>query len=157
MSPRNTAPEVHSSNKSHYRMNRTVIFSQKFECRLAHDSWLYSSYRGALVFTSTMALLLKNVCDVPGRQAPAGWKQLSTLTSVLRQSNRPSQYARPRTRTVSPLLSPTPCMARHGLSVGRQWRSYATKPPGGGGSGFPGFNLGPQHQKGEALKEYVCP
>lgn len=30
-------------------------------------------------------------------------------------------------------------------------RNYA-QPPGGG---FPGFALGPQHQKGEALKEYV--
>lgn len=33
-------------------------------------------------------------------------------------------------------------------------RNYA-QPPGGGG-GFPGFSLAPQHQKGEALKEYVC-
>lgn len=33
-------------------------------------------------------------------------------------------------------------------------RHYA-QPPGGGG-GFPGFSMAPQHQKGEALKEYVC-
>ncbi len=33
-------------------------------------------------------------------------------------------------------------------------RHYA-QPPGGGGGGFPGFSMGPQHQKGEALKEYV--
>ncbi|KAI0316146.1 P-loop containing nucleoside triphosphate hydrolase protein [Amylostereum chailletii] len=37
-------------------------------------------------------------------------------------------------------------------------RYYAQKPPGGGGAGggggFPGFSMGPQHQKGEALKEY---
>ncbi|SJK97789.1 related to Heat shock protein 78, mitochondrial [Armillaria ostoyae] len=32
-------------------------------------------------------------------------------------------------------------------------RHYA-QPPGGGGGGFPGFSMGPQHQKGEALKEY---
>ena len=30
-------------------------------------------------------------------------------------------------------------------------RSYAQQQ----GGGFPGFSLGPQHQKGEALKEYV--
>jgi hypothetical protein len=36
--------------------------------------------------------------------------------------------------------------------------SYATKPPGGASDSgsFPSFSLGPQHQKGEALKEYVC-
>ena len=30
-------------------------------------------------------------------------------------------------------------------------RNYAQQPAGG----FPGFSFGPQHQKGEALKEYV--
>lgn len=34
-------------------------------------------------------------------------------------------------------------------------RHYAQPPGGGGGGGgFPGFSMGPQHQKGEALKEY---
>ncbi|KAG6844829.1 hypothetical protein H0H87_003396 [Tephrocybe sp. NHM501043] len=35
-------------------------------------------------------------------------------------------------------------------------RNYASQPPKGPGGpgGFPGFSLGPQHQKGEALKEY---
>ncbi|OCH89260.1 P-loop containing nucleoside triphosphate hydrolase protein [Obba rivulosa] len=33
-------------------------------------------------------------------------------------------------------------------------RGYAQPPPEGGKGGFPGFSLGPQHQKGEALKEY---
>lgn len=35
-------------------------------------------------------------------------------------------------------------------------RSYASQPPGGagGGGGFPGF-MQQQHQKGDALKEYV--
>jgi hypothetical protein len=33
---------------------------------------------------------------------------------------------------------------------------YYSQPPGGPkGGGFPGFSLQPQHQKGEALKEYV--
>ncbi|KAK0195687.1 P-loop containing nucleoside triphosphate hydrolase protein [Armillaria mellea] len=32
-------------------------------------------------------------------------------------------------------------------------RHYA-QPPSGGGGGFPGFSMGPQHQKGEVLKEY---
>lgn len=35
-----------------------------------------------------------------------------------------------------------------------QSRGYAQGPTGGGG--FPGFSMKPQHQKGEALKEYVC-
>lgn len=34
-------------------------------------------------------------------------------------------------------------------------RFYSPPPPGGGGGGFPGFSMGPQHQKGDALKEYV--
>ncbi|KAG6872381.1 hypothetical protein C0995_010133 [Termitomyces sp. Mi166 len=33
-------------------------------------------------------------------------------------------------------------------------RHYASQPPNKGGGGFPGFSFGPQHQKGEALKEY---
>ncbi|EMD39396.1 hypothetical protein CERSUDRAFT_104581 [Gelatoporia subvermispora B] len=33
-------------------------------------------------------------------------------------------------------------------------RGYAQQPPGNGQGGFPGFSFGPQHQKGEALKEY---
>ncbi|KAJ3848104.1 P-loop containing nucleoside triphosphate hydrolase protein [Lentinula lateritia] len=39
-------------------------------------------------------------------------------------------------------------------------RNYASGPPGGasgsngGGGGFPGFSFGPQHKKGDALKEY---
>lgn len=39
-------------------------------------------------------------------------------------------------------------------------RNYASSPPGAGGGnsgggGFPGFSFGPQHKKGDALKEYV--
>jgi hypothetical protein len=46
---------------------------------------------------------------------------------------------------------------RAGHHVRRQFppvfvRNYAQPP---GGNGFPGFTMGPQHQKGEALKEYV--
>ena len=32
---------------------------------------------------------------------------------------------------------------------------YYAQPPNKGGGGFPGLSLGPQFQKGEALKEYV--
>lgn len=34
-------------------------------------------------------------------------------------------------------------------------RTYAQGPPGGGMGGFPGFSMGQQRQKGEALKEFV--
>lgn len=45
-------------------------------------------------------------------------------------------------------------LARHGFQV-MSTRKYASGPPGGGGGGFPGLSFGPQHQKGDALKEYV--
>ena len=35
-------------------------------------------------------------------------------------------------------------------------RGFA-KGGGGGGGAFPGMTIGPQYQKGEALKEHVCP
>jgi ATP-dependent Clp protease ATP-binding subunit ClpB len=50
-----------------------------------------------------------------------------------------------------PVLRPGAYVQARWISVSA--RNYA-QPPGGGG-GFPGFSLGPQHQKGEALKEYV--
>ena len=134
--------------------------SQKFRVCLVRDRWLYSSYCGALVFTGRMALLLKKLCDVRAGHPPARWRRLSTFTPALGQSNRALQCVRPQTRAGPLLLSPTACVAPHHVFVGRHWRSYATKSPGGGGGGggggFPGFSLGPQHQKGEALKEYVC-
>ncbi|KIK61765.1 hypothetical protein GYMLUDRAFT_73272 [Collybiopsis luxurians FD-317 M1] len=43
-------------------------------------------------------------------------------------------------------------IARHGFQV-ISTRNYASG-PGGGSGGFPGFSLGPQHKKGDALKEY---
>jgi hypothetical protein len=56
----------------------------------------------------------------------------------------------------------TPLLARSGTvgyvsNLPRHRRGYASQPPGGQrpGGGFPGFSLGPQHQKGDALKEYV--
>jgi len=74
-------------------------------------------------------------------------------------------------------LSSSPFRLRHGLSVlalssarirphTRQLpvisgyaRNYASQPPGGGpgggSGGFPGFAFQQQHQKGDALKEYV--
>ncbi|KII86099.1 hypothetical protein PLICRDRAFT_44563 [Plicaturopsis crispa FD-325 SS-3] len=55
-------------------------------------------------------------------------------------------------------LRPLPLFASQVFAAGRVGcrRSYAQGPPGGGGKGgFPGFSMGPQHQKGEALKEYV--
>lgn len=69
-----------------------------------------------------------------------------------------SPLAAGRHPALSRVLSPlTVCAPLH-LSL--QVRGYAQGPPGGGEGiggkgGFPGFSLGPQHQKGEALKEYV--
>lgn len=45
-------------------------------------------------------------------------------------------------------------LARHGFQV-MSTRKYASGSPGGGGGGFPGLSFGSQHQKGDALKEYV--
>ncbi|KAE9397053.1 P-loop containing nucleoside triphosphate hydrolase protein [Gymnopus androsaceus JB14] len=42
-------------------------------------------------------------------------------------------------------------LKRYGFQV-TSTRNYASGPPGGGG--FPGFSFGPQHKKGDALKEY---
>ncbi|KAJ3887938.1 P-loop containing nucleoside triphosphate hydrolase protein [Lentinula edodes] len=50
-------------------------------------------------------------------------------------------------------------IVRYGFQV-ISARNYASGPPGGaggsngGGGGFPGFSFGPQHKKGDALKEY---
>ena len=38
---------------------------------------------------------------------------------------------------------------------GNQVRFYAQQPPNGGG--FPGFSFQQQRNKGDALKEFVCP
>lgn len=55
-------------------------------------------------------------------------------------------------------MVPSACVTLRGGSHLR--RGYSSGPPGGaggggGGGGFPGFSMGPQHQKGDALKEYV--
>ncbi|EIW78756.1 P-loop containing nucleoside triphosphate hydrolase protein [Coniophora puteana RWD-64-598 SS2] len=49
----------------------------------------------------------------------------------------------------SPLLSPS-----KGDRSRTSRRTYAQQGGSGGGGGFPGFSLGPQHEKGDALKEY---
>ncbi len=99
-----------------------------------------------------------------GRTAPARTSliQHSRLLSSLSsgQAARHAlqvQYARTRPRSGSLFLVPSACVAlRGGSQLGR---GYASGPPGGpggaGGGGFPGFSMGPQHQKGDALKEYV--
>ncbi|KAJ8084861.1 chaperone ATPase hsp78 [Marasmius tenuissimus] len=60
-----------------------------------------------------------------------------------------------RTRVLPP-KSVVP-IARHGFQTFSP-RRYAQPPAGGGGGngggGFPGFSFGPQHKKGDALKEY---
>ncbi|KAF8194661.1 P-loop containing nucleoside triphosphate hydrolase protein [Pholiota molesta] len=62
------------------------------------------------------------------------------------------QYARTRTHPGPLLVVPSACVALRGGV--QSLRGYANGAGGGGGKGFPGFSLGPQHQKGEALKEY---
>ena len=97
-----------------------------------------------------------------GRTAPARTSliQHSRLISSLSSGNAARnalqvQYARTRPRSGSLFLVPSASVAlRGGLQLRR---GYASGPPGGagGGGGFPGFSMGPQHQKGDALKEYV--
>lgn len=48
-----------------------------------------------------------------------------------------------------------PGLMRSTQSFGHGRRGYASQGPGGGGGGFPGFSLGGQMQKGEALKNFV--
>lgn len=75
--------------------------------------------------------------------------------SISQSSRTALQYARTRTRPGPLILVPSACIAlRTGL---RHYANGPRGPPGGGagGGGFPGFSLGPQHQKGDALKEYV--
>ena len=65
------------------------------------------------------------------------------------------QYARTCVRPGPLLVVPTACVPRSGF---RHARHYANAPGGGGGmpgGGFPGFSLGQQQQKGDALKDYV--
>lgn len=63
------------------------------------------------------------------------------------------RYARTRTSPGPLMLVPTACAAQRTLPIVRH---YASPPSGGGGmGGFPSFSLGPQHNKGDALKEYV--
>ena len=78
---------------------------------------------------------------------------LSRVTSQNTRRNilsvRPLQLASALPKTNSPCVVQT-----------TQKRGYAQGPGGGGGGfpgGFPGLSLKPQHQKGEALKEYVRP
>jgi ATP-dependent Clp protease ATP-binding subunit ClpA len=53
--------------------------------------------------------------------------------------------------TKSASRSLPPILARY--NTGSIQRRFAST--GGPNKGFPGFSMGPQHQKGEALKEYV--
>lgn len=68
------------------------------------------------------------------------------------------RYERTRSNQGPLMLVPNACYStslkclgvRKGF--GHQARGYASGP---GGNGFPGISFGPQHQKGDALKEYV--
>ena len=79
------------------------------------------------------------------------------LTGTRHAFSTSTRYARTRTRPGPLLVVPTACVAiprpPHAAS-----RYYSNGIGGGGGppkGGFPSFTMGPQHQKGEALKEYV--
>ncbi|THU87995.1 P-loop containing nucleoside triphosphate hydrolase protein [Dendrothele bispora CBS 962.96] len=74
----------------------------------------------------------------------------SNSRSILRLASQRTFAIPYRTRLlpVSARLAP---LTRHGIHL-TPIRGYAQGP--GGNGGFPGLKLGPQHQKGEALKEY---
>jgi hypothetical protein len=80
------------------------------------------------------------------------------LTGTRHAFSTSTRYARTRTHPGPLLVVPSACVAiprlPHAVS-----RCYSNGIGGGGGGppkgGFPSFSLGPQHQKGEALKEYV--
>ena len=103
----------------------------------------------------TMSLVLKKAYDVPRTQALPLLRRLSpkstSVASPFGQPSRGLQHSRPRTRHV---VVPLACVSRHRPSS-EQRRSYVTKPPPGSSGGFPGLSFGSQHQKGEALKQFV--
>ena len=75
------------------------------------------------------------------------------LPSTLRAQSR-SLSLLSIARRVPRVLSPTAIpVSKNAVQL---LRRYAQGPGGGAGGGFPGFaGFKPQHQKGEALKEYV--
>ncbi|KAF9038696.1 P-loop containing nucleoside triphosphate hydrolase protein [Panaeolus papilionaceus] len=89
------------------------------------------------------------------RTASSSGRRFSSLTVSSRttQTRDLNQlYVKTRRIPGPLLLVPTACVALRG---GFQSYRYASGPGGGaGGGGFPGFSMGPQHQKGDALKEY---
>ncbi|KIM39539.1 hypothetical protein M413DRAFT_447019 [Hebeloma cylindrosporum] len=78
--------------------------------------------------------------------------------NVAQSSRTVVQYARTRMRPGPLILVPSAYIAlRTGFQSPRHYANGPRGPPGGGaggGGGFPGFSLGQQHQKGDALKEY---
>jgi len=90
-------------------------------------------------------------------QAPSTRVRLLSNASTLSSSrNEILRYTRTRARSGPFLLVPTACISIPNGFLNGIARSYSTGPGGGqGGGGFPGFSLGQQHQKGDALKQYV--
>lgn len=123
-----------------------IVFSGGQERGGQRRRWWRSSNRHRFMQSLSVSLRMNKFASL---------RRLSTSTS-----NRTLQSTRPRTRPGPPDLRvlPTSLASRHGPPLEQQRRSYTTKPPGGGSGtgGFPSFSFRPQHQKGEALKEYVC-
>ena len=112
-----------------------------------------------LLFVQIM-LCQWHLISKPARRTPISTSYSAAKSASLTVNTTQSlQYARTRSRPEPFLLMPSACIALRNSYGNQQWRRYSTKPPGGSGGGasggFPGLSFGPQHQKGEALKEYV--
>ena len=79
--------------------------------------------------------------------------KLSRTTNLALIKRFSLQYA--RTRPDLLMLIPRSACVAQGFQSLRHYANGPGGPPGGSGGGFPGLSLGPQHQKGDALKEYV--
>jgi hypothetical protein len=106
-----------------------------------------------------MSHLTKSIYEFPNAPWLLHFQRLATTpTSVLSCSQHiihTPRYTRTRIQHGPRFLVPNACVPLRKPRGVHQWRHYSNKPPGGGAGGFPGLSLGSQHQKGEALKEYV--
>jgi hypothetical protein len=130
---------------------------------VARKFWYFLHTIHAYTYVATLKLVsltmssiqsLRSLRPAAARSLVQRTRPLSSLSTSQHTTRRSGlQYARTRTRPGPLLVVPSACVALRGGV--QSLRGYANGAGGGGGKGFPGFSLGPQHQKGEALKEYV--